>query len=263
MRIAAILALVLVLPPARAAASDDDGMASLAFCEIRDTSGRTLFGLVHVATRYAKGDLSCTNGFLLVNDRRGEPGGEPVPVYTRLSLASGKELSRGQVVEWLGLRDRPREYVAPSAIMWVDDTRVWFMRDVTHDCERRDPRASRATTIDKAGVSTTCTYTYELRDRYELLDHVPVLLAIPDSFTCGQFFGGEELRVPIGELESFRFVFEEEGHPRLRAMLDAWLGGMPEEERAEATRRGFRIEASHKQYRDHLPGITKPDFLSE
>ena len=147
--------------------------------------------------------------------------------------------------------------------MWIDGTRVWFMRDVTHGCGNRDPRASRATTIDSAGAIPTCTYTYELRDRYELLDHVPVLAAIPDSFTCGRVFGGEESRVPIGELESFRFVFEEEGHPRLRAMLDARLGGMSEEEPADATRRGFRIEASHKQHRDHLSGITKPDFVSE
>lgn len=230
---------------------------------MEDTAGNVAVGFVHGATNFGKNDLFCTNGFLLVNERPNTAGGEPATYFTRLSLASGKGLVRGEVVDWLSPRGRPREYLAPAEIRWRDDTRVCFMRDITHGCGRLASRASRATTIDSTGDETVCTYTYELRDWYELLDHVPFLAVIPDSFRCGRFYGGDTRRMPIAELRAFHFVFEPDRHPELKKMVDDWLGGMTEEERADATRRGFRIEKSHEMFTQHLSGITKPDYLSE
>jgi hypothetical protein len=173
------------------------GEAYLMFCEIEDSLGVKSRGLVHVGTRYIMSYRACTNGMIFINDN----------YTTKMSFGwSSRKFERNTYKDWHPSGPPYYVYHEPWNIDWNPSTQVYYAEDITMSCEDRIPGHTYTTTVDSLSGSYNCVYNYNLTDEYVLYDYIPLIIGLPDSFSCEVFYGAEYDCIPISRIKKISTI---------------------------------------------------------
>ena len=256
-----MLLFILLFSPEIFAREPETGRAYLMFCEIEDTTGNVMTGLLHVATQYTAHDRINTNGLLFVN-YKDKGKNKSRPFYIKISFGKKRYFERENCVYWSGIAGWPREYILPGNILWYPDTEVYYLIDTTLSCEATQARHAYSFSIDTLGNQNSCKYKYTLIDNYELCDYIPLFTEIPDSFSCNRFYGGNRERIQIDKINSIKLLSNVTSKQLIYTLYE-WYSMQVEPEDFKNGGIGFKIIFGVSEYYKIVDGKFKPSFYSE